>query len=138
MVNTDKAHTSKHYPLAHHAGCKTLHNRDNYTTHRYYKVAADTLLDLERWARIAALNPLRHYQMCSPKEPSSIKPKAIDQRIARDIEQALEGKYLELTPWEMQFFEGLRESLQKDNPLTPRQRIFVIKTLNRLMGIAQR
>lgn len=39
VVNIDKAHTSKHYPLAHHANCKTLHNRDNYANDCYQNYA---------------------------------------------------------------------------------------------------
>jgi hypothetical protein len=66
------------------------------------------------------------------------EPKAIDLQITQYIEEAFAGKYLPLTDWETEFFKGLSETLQFGKPLTPRQRMFAIKTTNRIRGTENR
>ena len=46
VVNSDYACSVRDYPKIHHANCKSLSNRENYTTNSYFKVCADNISEL--------------------------------------------------------------------------------------------
>ena len=55
-----------------------------------------------------------------------------EERIARGIDRAMDGRYSELTPWEKSFLSSLRDVYSKQKKLSLNQKAAASKVFKRL------
>jgi hypothetical protein len=65
VLNTDRSPRAA-YLILHRATCRTISGRSDNWTHNYAKVCADTVSELEVWARAKTGGFLTHCGICAP------------------------------------------------------------------------